>query len=769
MQDIYQTFEFNKIKENIKEFSKTELGKVYIDSLIMFSSMEDVSSKLEDLKEMMSIIARFSYLPIETSANALELIKLAKKTGMLTPRDFNLIANDILTINNINKYFLKIQDGYPRIKEKTSRFIDLSSLEKEIRRVITSSLTVADNATPELKEIRNNIKKVEAELDKKVASLAFSYSSYLSNDASTIRDGHFVLPVKTSDKSHVLGVVHDVSSSGNTTFIEPLEIVELNNKLTALKVAENDEIRKILKALTNLVLLQESEIINNNSIIAELDFLSAKAQYGISVQGEIAELSTLQEVELVDARHPLIDKDKVVANTYKIDNEKRIVIISGPNAGGKTVSLKTVGLLVLMNQSGLALPVFKAKLGYFKNIYIDIGDNQSLSDNLSTFSAHMSHISEIVDLVKGKDLVLLDELGTGTDPKEGEALAMATVKYLESKNCLAMVSSHFDGLKEYAFLSKNIENSSMIFDEEKLVPTYKYRLGNPGRSYGLDVAKRYGIKLEIIDEAKQFIDQNQNTSTSELMLVLQKKLEQATLLEDELNKTKKQLELLEKKLTIEKDNLENRKVNLMKEVEEDKEKLIFKAKERINEVMNLLSKDGIKLHEVIELKKKIEDLEEEEESVDYDEEIKENDYVSVPSLAISGKVVRINKNKATVVGTDGISFEIDVVKLTHIEKPKDTKQKKVNYSTTKINTSLSLEKNLIGMHVEEASRELAKYIDDCMLHNLTQVRIIHGFGSGALRKMTREYLDAHHIKYRPGDASEGAGGATVVILRNDKR
>lgn len=764
MQDIYVTFEFNKVKELISSFSKTELGKEYILSLTMYKSKEEVIDKLEDLKEVMSLITRFGELPIETSADAIKLISLAKKTGMLTPRDFNLIANDAETINKINKYFSKIDDIYPRIKDKTSKFIDLTNLEKEIRRVITNSLTVADNATSELKEIRKDIKRVENELDHKIASLAFTYSSYLSDDNSTIRDGHFVLPVKTVEKSHVLGVVHDVSSSGATTFIEPLEIVELNNKLTALKVKENDEVRKILKQLTNLVLLQEGEIINNNSIIGELDFLSSKALYAFSISGEVANISNKQEIILLDSRHPLIDKDKVVSNSYKIDEEKRIVIISGPNAGGKTVSLKSVGLLVLMNQCGLALPTSKATLGYFKNIYIDIGDNQSLSDNLSTFSAHMSHISEIVDIVKGKDLVLLDELGTGTDPKEGEALALATVKYLENKNCLAMISSHFEGLKEYAFLSKNLENSSMIFDEEKLVPTYKYRLGNPGRSYGLDVAKRYGINLDIIEEANRFLKENSSNDASELLLILQSKIEQTTLLEDELNKKQNQLTMLEKKLEVEKDNLETRKINLLKDVENDKKQLISQTKQQINEIISSLNKEGIKLHEVIELKGKLDELETSKEVETFNEEIRVDDYVLVPSLNISGKVMRINKNKAHIQSDDGISFDVDINKLTHTSAPKKVEKKKVNYST-QINTSLSLEKNLIGMHVEEASRELAKYIDDCILHNLSQVRIIHGFGSGALRKMTREYLDSHKIKYRPADSSEGAGGATVVILR----
>ena len=266
-------------------------------------------------------------MPIATSANALYLIDLAKKTGLLTPRDLNLIAEDVLTSKAINKYLEKVDVSYPRIKDKASHFFDLTSLEKEIHRVITNALTIADNATPELKEIRHTIKKLEASLQTRVASLSYGYSKYLNDNNATIRDGHFVLPVKTVYKNSVPGIVYDVSDSGATTFIEPMEIVQINNELTSLKVEEQEEIRKILKQLTALVLIQEKEIINNNKIIGEFDFLSAKSLYAYKIEGEIATISNEQIIDLVEARHPLIDPRKVIANTYHMDNDKRILVI----------------------------------------------------------------------------------------------------------------------------------------------------------------------------------------------------------------------------------------------------------------------------------------------------------------------------------------------------------------------------------------------------------------------------------------------------------
>ena len=767
MQDIYQTFEFSKIQEAIRDYAKTEIGKECADELRMFSSSKELNESLLDLNEMMSVVTRFGVMPIATSANALYLIDLAKKTGLLTPRDLNLIADDVLTSKAILKFIEKVDVSYTRIKSKISSFQDLSSLEKEIHRVITSSLTISDKATPELKQIRDKLRRLDNSLQQKIASLAFTYKKYLNDDNATIRDGHFVLPVKTIEKSKVLGIIYDVSDSGATTFIEPMEIVQINNEMTSLKVEENEEIRKILKGLTALVLLQEKEIIHNNKIIGELDFLIAKSLYAGQINAIIATTSNEQTVDLVKARHPLIDQNKVVANDYHLDSEKRVIVISGPNAGGKTVSLKTVGLCVLMNQCGLAVPAEKATLGYFKNIYIDIGDNQSLSDNLSTFSAHMNQIGEITQIVGGKDLVLIDELGTGTDPREGEALAFSIIKHLENKKCLAMVSSHFSALKEYAFLSEHVENSSMIFDEEKLLPTYKFRQGAPGMSYALDVATRYGISPQIVEEAREFLSKNANDDTNKLISILQKKLDAATKLEDTLNKKQRQLAEQENKLNKDEQNLEVRRKRFLADVSEEKEKMIEKAKEEVEEVLAILKQNDVPIQEVTKLRNKLEELKDQEEEVKYNEDINVDDYVSIPTLNIFGRVIRINGDKAKINSDSGMSFDVEKSLLHKVDKPKESKPIKgqSNFDLS-LGINVGLELNIIGLRAEEAKRELVKYIDNCRLKHFTQVRIIHGFGSGALRKMTRDYLDTQKdITYRPGDINEGGGGATVVIFK----
>ena len=771
MQDIYQTFEFNKILELISEFNKSEKGKEDILSLKMLSSKEEVKLALDELSEMMSMISRFSYLPIQTSANMIKIIELAKKTALLTPRDLSLVREDILTSQKVSQYFQKVGQSYPLLRGYIEKINDLSSLEKEIKRTITPSLTVDDRASPELKSIRDKLKHLEANLTQKVTSISLSYSEYLSDSNVTIRDGHFVLPVKTSYKNKVLGIVYDVSSSGNTTFIEPLEIVQLNNDIASLKVQENDEVRKILKALTSLVLLQEDEVRNNNFIISKIDFISAKAIYALNNEMNIASHSDKQEIHLYEARHPLIDIKKVVKNEYHLDEEKRIVVISGPNAGGKTVSIKVVGLLTLMNQAGLAIPVNKASIGYFDHIYIDIGDNQSLSDNLSTFSAHMSQVSEIMDVVKGKDLVLLDELGTGTDPKEGEALALAVIKYLESKKALCLISSHFGSVKEYAYLSPNLENSSLLFDENNLSPTYIYKYSVPGKSYGLDVARRYGVKEEIILEAKRILESNSDNDVNEFMSILQRQVEENEKLARELDYKSKELEKGQKALDNATQALKEQKQHLLEEVKKEKEAIIESTKEEISEILKALQNPDIKVHEVIELKKKVESLQDEVEEIIYNEEIVVGDYVSIPSINIEGKVQRIKGSKAHILSSDGIAFDIEINRLHKIEeqKPKQNlvRNKSQNHYEDKINTSVGLELNIIGLRRDEAREALIKYLDNCVLKHLTQVRIIHGFGNGILRNMVHEYLKTlKNVTYRLGDINEGGGGATVVIFHD---
>ncbi|MGM9873518.1 MAG: endonuclease MutS2 [Bacilli bacterium] len=764
MQDIYLTFEFEKIRQSISEYSHSELGKEYISSLATLKRNDLINEK-EFMKEISSIVTRFGPFPIKNSANILKLINIAKKTYLLTPRDLYLIREDILLMGDIVKFYEKLGLDYPFIKSLIDKFNALDNLEKEIKRTITSSLTVDDKASENLSSIRRRIKKLENNLQEKITTISLSYKSLMGDDNVTLRDGHFVLPIKTAFKNKVVGIIYDVSDSGNTTFIEPIEIVQLNNEITSLKLEENEEIRKILKVLTSLVLLQEEEILENNKIIARIDFLQSKALYGNEINGQLLELKKERTIVLKNAKHPLIDKDKVIANTYCLDEEKRILIISGPNAGGKTVSLKTVGLLVLMNQCGLMIPVSSGSLSYFDNIYIDIGDNQSLSDNLSTFSAHISNIANIVNIVKGNDLVLVDELGTGTDPLEGEAIAISVIKYLKNKNCFALISSHFSRLKEYAFLNSNIENSSMIFNEEKLVPTYIFKQGVPGKSYALDVAKRYGLKDEIISDAKEYISKDKSEANN-LLEILQNKLDENVKLEIELKRKEEQLNKEAKRLEVDSLNLNNKREKLLVDVKEEKEKIINSALKEVDNIIKTLSNPNIKANDAIEVKRKLDDLKENEEMEEFNETINVGDYVSVPSLNIFGYVKAFKGKKAILTTDSNMTVEASISNLKKLEKKVHDTKKKVMKDII-IEKSIPSEINLLGYRVNEAIETVDKYLDSCRVKRMHQVRIIHGFGSGALKKAIQSYLDKQKdLSYRSGNEYEGGGGTTIVIFND---
>lgn len=766
MQNSEQILQFELIKNQIKENAKTVRGKQYCDELTSIDDSNKHHIELNLLQEMLEINQYNGYFPIAFSENALPLIEYAKKGGILSIRDLDMIGEDILTAGSVKRFMNKIDAKYVLIHQTCHKFNDLSNLEKEIHRVITKSQTIDDKASPELYQIRKEILKCERQLTSLITSVALTYKNYLSDENVTLRDGHFVIPVKTTYKSKVGGIIHDVSDSGYTTFIEPSEVVEINNHIVSLKAQENEEIRKILKMLTNLCLIQEDEIINNNIILANLDFIQAKAIYACQIDAIVAQESKDGSMKLKSARHPLLAKDKVIPNSFYFINEKKIVIISGPNAGGKTVALKTVGLLSYMHKCALAVPCIEATIPLFNHIFVDIGDSQSIEDNLSTFSAHITHIGEILKAVKSHDLVLIDELGTGTDPSEGEAIAIAVIKKLETSRCIALVSSHFSRLKEYAFTSKNIDNASMLFDEDNLKPTYIYKQGVPGQSYALDVAGRYGLSLDVINEAKKHLDNIKSSDIHSLMNELHKAALDNELKQQELNKAIATLDKEKRSFEAEKQLLKEKREKLLVDVEKEKEEILEKTFNQINDIMKKLNNPDLKLHEVIEIKKQVQDIIKNPEPMDYNEKIEVGCYVSVPSLNINGKVMRINANKALINTDSGMSFNIDLKKLHLIDEPPVRKALKTNVDQ-KIRSSVGLEINVIGQRVDEALRNVEKYLDDCRIRNLKQVRLIHGLGSGALKNAIAQYLKKCDFvaSYRSGNEYEGGLGATIVNLK----
>jgi DNA mismatch repair protein MutS2 len=771
MQDIIEKFEFQKIRDFIAGFTRSEVGKENAESLAMFSNADLLVAEQAKLREMMDVIDRFGRLPIEVSSNLEKAVTLARKGGVLSIEELEKAAHDVIEARDIVNYFKKVTDA-PLLLEFASKFPPLDFIEKDIHKVIAPDMSIYDSASPKLKGIRVAIAKLEGQMKKKLGYILDQNKVYLSDTTLTMKNGHYVLPVANAYKNKVKGIVQDVSGSGETTFIEPELIVELNNQMYELRNDEREEIHRLLKVLSEEIASSGDSILLNNQMIGTLDFLQAKALYGASIKAKVANFSKEPLINLKNARHPLIDKEKVVANDFSLTKSTSLIVISGPNAGGKTVALKTLGLLVLMNECGLAIPADpSSSLSFFNHIYVDIGDSQSLSDNLSTFSGHMANISSILSNVGGKDLVLLDEVGTGTSPKEGEAIAFAVITYLLKKCAFTMVSSHFEGLKAYALSHKEITNASMVFDEANLLPTYKLKMGLPGESYGLVVAKRFGLPSDVLTIAQTYLAKHEETSVTEAI----KKLGEATRETEDLRTAleHKEADLAKKEAQIKskEEALAIRQEHYLSDVEEKKNEMLQDYVDKMDDILHSVQRGDVKLHEVIKAKGELDDLRSKANEEHFSGPIALNDYVNVPSAYSSGRVTRIDGKKVDVTTKEGFTLKTTVDHVVKVEEPPEDKT--VPLSGMKLDemaykTSISLELNLIGQHVDEAKLNLDKYLDECRVRNFKLVRIIHGWGSGVLRNLVHNYCDTHKNfidSYEGAGPGEGGGGATIIHLK----
>ena len=769
MLDVYQTLEISKVLEEVASYSRSEIAREKIHSLKMLPK-EVVIHDLALLDEMMSYILRFGDISFASSSNLKPIVDAAIKDAVLTPSDFDHVASDIDSANKIYKQFSKIdKTKYFNLQKLGESLFDLSELEKKIRKIVLPNLSISDDASPKLSSIRRDIIKKEQEVRASSNELIQKYHEYLSENSISIRNGHFVLPVKTSYKNKINGIIHDFSSSGQTTFIEPSSMVNLSNQIYALKVDEQEEIYRLLKELSLLVKKHSSEIEANNKILAEFDYIAAKAHYSNKYKSFVSEMSDESIIDLKKARHPLLDQTKVVANDFYFDKDNRIIIISGPNAGGKTVALKTLGILVMMNQMGLALPtISKAKLSYFPKIYADIGDNQSLSDNLSTFAAHVSNLSTITHFVKEDDLVLLDELGTGTSPNEGSSLALAISDFLVKKNCFALISSHYEAMKEYPYRQKAVKNAMMVFDEKKLEPTYVLKIGYPGRSYGLEMAKRYRLDNKVIEDSKKYLQKSSTKGVNDVLEKLNATLRENEQLERNLKEKTRQIEIKEKDLKHQAKVLQEKKDNLLEDVDSIKEQLILDAKKEIDKLIKAKNNPNTKVSDLLKVKQQLDHLFDEEEQPKEVEDISFGDYVKIESLGIQGKVVRVNKTKVDIVTEEGMTYKTTLDSLTKTEAPKGVRKTKTNVDELVMyKSNVKMELNIIGKHVDEGIDELSKYLDDARLRGFKEVRIIHGMGSGALRQAVHDYLSTCSFveEYHLGGQFDGSSGATIVKLK----
>ena len=768
MPNIYEVLEFNKISSLISSYAQSDIGRHSALNTQMLAK-EELKDELAILDEMMVLNIRYGHLPMMSSSDLTKKVEYASKGGTLTAEDLEAIAHDVIITTKITQSIRKREEAFPLLNGKVKRFIALEQLEKSIHRVVGPDLGIMSSASSTLNSIRKAIAETERKMTIRFASAIESLRDYMTEAVATIRNGHFVLPIKTAHKNKVSGVIHDISDTGMTTFIEPEWAVESNNQIYVLKIEEREEIQRLLRELSVLVANSAKDILANNYLIGYLDYVQAKAMYGIALDAKIAELSPIKVIDITKARHPLIKPEVVVANDFNFDSEINIIVISGPNAGGKTVALKTLGLMVLMNQCGLALPTEKpAKLSYFSNIFADIGDNQSLASNLSTFSGHIKNLAEIAEQVSSNDLVLLDEIGTGTSPLEGEALAISYLEFLREVGAFVFCSSHYDGLKDYALSTKGVLNSSVLFDEQKMTPTYMLKQGVPGRSYGLEMAERYDLPKSIITKAHEVLKSHGHEQSISALSNLQKLISENESKNRKLESEIKRISHLENALKEKEQKLENQRLHLLEDVEEVKKDIIAKTEAEINIIFDALKNPDLKMHEVINAKRRLKELEDDETEIveRHKEEISVGDYVSLSELNIMGRVERISGNRVFIVSSDGIKFTSTKERVRLSEEPVHNETAKAVTMPT-IVSDVKLELNVIGLHVDEAMSEVGKYLDNVRLKRFSQVRIIHGFGTGALKRAIHEYLKKCDFvaEFRLGDQHEGGGGATVVKLK----
>ena len=779
-----EKLEFNKILEKLSDYCVTYLGKELAKNLKVSNDINIVKLTLKETEEAVNLIYKNSTPPLSAIADISKYLKILESGMLLTNMPLLQLAQIFKTAQELKMYFNKEYintDEFPILNSIFTKLYNNIEVQNKIFSSIIDEETIDDKASTQLQKIRKKEKNVEQDIRNKLNNMIHSsqFSKYLQENIITIRNDRFVIPIKEEYRSQVKGFIHDVSNAGSTIFIEPISIFELNNELSQLKKEEEIEIEKILQELTNLFIPYIEELKTDVETIGKLDFIFAKAKYSKDINGITPIINKEKIIELKNARHPLIDKEKVVPISIELGKDYKTLVITGPNTGGKTVTLKTVGLLTCMACSGLNIPASeKSSIYVFDKIFADIGDAQSIADSLSTFSSHMLNIVDIANHANSNSLILVDELGSGTDPLEGANLAIAILDYFKNKGALTIATTHYQELKKYALTTKEFENASVEFNVDTLSPTYKLLIGIPGKSNAFAISKKLGLDEDIIEKAKSLMSKKDIDFETLLKNIYDNKSkleEEKTQIESELQKVTELKTELEKQNNIkkaqEKEIINNAKIKARNILLEAKEEATEIIKEMSNTSNNKeLEKSRNKLNEKIKNIKLIKSSDEAhlsntENTIDV-KDITPNMKVYVTNLNKEGIVLsHVSKNNEVQVQIGSMKMSINIRNL---QKIKENSKTETNaYSHVPKARNVKTEINVIGMTVEEANFVIDKFLDDSVLANLETVRIVHGKGTGKLRKGIHEFLKTNsHVKsFRLGNFGEGEMGVTVVNLR----
>ena len=744
--------EYDKFIQILIKYCKTYLGREQVERLAPKFNKLDVINLLSETNEAVSLIYRKSSLPLGDIPSIEIPIKQLESNSTLSAKSLLEVASILKISRELREYFYSDDEfdtnSFPIMSDHFSKLYANKGIEDKIFSIILDENTIADNASNKLASLRRTSRKLEQEIRDKLNSFIHSatYSKYMMDPIITIRNGRFVLPVKEEYKSQVKGFIHDISSSGSTVFIEPMNIFEMNNEIANIKVDENIEIERILQNLSIMLYEYSQNLKENLEVISYLDTVFAKASYSIEIQGTYPMVSDDKLINLQKARHPLIDKTTVVPIDISLGKDYSTLVITGPNTGGKTVTLKTVGLILLMAYCGVLIPCKEnSTIHVFDNIFADIGDEQSIQESLSTFSSHISNIVKITQNITDNSLILLDELGSGTDPIEGANLAISILQYFHDIGSLVICTTHYQELKNFCLLTDGFENASCEFDVENMKPTYKLLVGIPGKSNAFAISKRLGLKQEILDKASSLM-KSDDISIEELMKSIYDNKIEIEKEKENIQKNANQIEMLRKSLEKENTDVKRHEQELIENAKREARTIILSAKDEVNDI----------LHQMNELQNNMNS-----DSIKNANQLRNK---------LNDKLQDVNSSN-----DNGLNLEILKTLNSRDMMKKNTLNKKISPNSSVSfskngnykGQNISSEINVIGLNVDEATFLIDKYLDDCVIAKLSPIRIVHGKGTGKLRQGIHKYLKTNpYVKsFRLGTFGEGEMGVTVVELK----
>ena len=784
-----KTLEYNKILDLLVQQASSSMAKEELRCLRPMTSVAEIKDALAETTQAQTVILKKGSAPLGQIYDISAAMTFARKGGVLTMGQLLQILYNLKIAANVTTFLKSDLPPLPAIDAIREVIVTCPRLAENIDRCIISEDEMADNASPALKDIRRSITRQNDAIRNRLNSIINSSDNrtYLQDAIVTVRDGRYVIPVKAEHRGRFQGIIHDQSATGATLFIEPQVIVNMNNELREMELKEKAEVERILAELSSAAAEHFHDITNNQKLLTALDIIFAKGKLSMVMGGEEPEVSEKGALVLKDARHPLIDKKKVVPINIKLGDDYETLVVTGPNTGGKTVTLKTTGLLVLMAQSGLHIPAAgTSTLPVFNHVLADIGDEQSIEQSLSTFSSHMRNIVSILEEMKGNSLILLDELGAGTDPTEGAALAISILENLKARGAYTIATTHYNELKKYALSTKGVENGSMEFNVDTLSPTYRLMIGIPGKSNAFEISRKLGLPEHLIQRASRLLERGDIEFEDVISAIEEDKKkteeerDEAVLLNISM---KKQKEELDRRQAL----LEEKEKKIIHQAKEEARNILKEARETANDVnrelraLNKIESLGERNRRFDKSRKRLKDAEDKfaekmikrvNQSPVKADQLKIGDKVRVVTLDQPGEILSLPDSKGDLLVKVGMmKVSININDLMFMEEDSEMKNKQAGkygtlYKSKAQNISISI--NVQGENLDDAVMDVDKYLDDAYIAGLKEVTVIHGRGEGILKDGLRKLFKRHkHVaSYRKGNYNEGGDGVTIVTLKD---